>query len=419
MCRSLLISLILLVSINFYLPTRVSAIELPTTAEGEEIPLEIYGRSGSVRLLWFPPETGLKPEDKELALQLSMQGIEVWLVDLFAARFLPLAQSSMDSMPAADISSVIRAASTDNVRVYLLAAGRGAVPILRGARDWQSQLGQLAGIILLHPKLYEQTPNPGEQARLLPILKLTNQPVYILQPELSPVRWRLAEMTSALQYGGSDVFIERLPQVRDRFYFRPDADALEQQQSKQLPQQVIKAMLRLQYVQKNRSMPRGELTEIESVSGKRERSLQAYKGNPQPPGLELQQYQGTRRSLAGEQGKVVLVNFWASWCPPCVHEMPSMQGLYQALKPQGLEILAINMAEPEAQIKQFLQTRVAVDFPILMDSDGEALRRWDVFAFPTSFVVDRQGRVRYALFGAVDWQNPQIKKQLQQLLEEK
>ncbi|MDH5183779.1 MAG: TlpA family protein disulfide reductase [Gammaproteobacteria bacterium] len=419
MSRNFLIVLMLLTGMSVYSAVAIGTEEPITTSEGDEIPIEVYGRSTSVRLLWFPSETGLKMEDQQLAVQLAKQGVEVWLVDLFAARFLPLAPSSMESMPALDVARVIKAASKDKAQVYLLAPGRGAVPVLRGAREWQQQQGQLAGIILLHPKLYEETPNPGEPARLLPILKLTNQAIYLLQPELSPVRWRLTEMMSALHDGGSDAFTQRLPQVRDRFWFRADADDYENRLTKQLPQRLLKAMLRLQYVEKNRFAPMGEISRRKPGPGKKERSLSPYAGSPQPPPLQLQQYQGAVRSLVAEQGKVVLVNFWATWCPPCVHEMPSMQGLYQDLKPQGLEILAVNMAESEVQIEMFLQTRGAVDFPVLLDRDGAALRRWDVFAFPTSFVIDRQGHVRYALFGAVDWQNAEIKSQLERLLKEK
>ena len=99
--------------------------------------------------------------------------------------------------------------------------------------------------------------------------------------------------------------------------------------------------------------------------------------------------------------------------------MPSMQALYETYKSQGLEILAVNMAESEIEVESFLHTRVAVQFPILLDQDGEALRRWDVFAFPTSYVIDRKGDIRYALFGAVDWQDATITSRLEQLLEEK
>lgn len=419
MSRGIQVCMFLLVSTCLYMPAGYSMEAIVSTSEGDDIPVEVVGRSDIVRLLWFPAETGLKAEDKKIAVELAKQGVEVWLVDLFAARFLPLSQSSMDVIPAEDVSRVIRAASSDAARVYIFSPGRGAVPVLRGAYRWQSQQGQLAGIILLHPKLYEETPEPGAPARLLPVVTLTNQPIYLLQPELSPLRWRWSEIMTGLQQGGSDVFGERLKRVRDRFYFRPDANLHEDRLAQQFAQYLLHAMLRLQYVQKLRLLPDGEFVPASGRAGKKSRSLRPYAGQPQPPELQLTQYKGGQRSLAAEQGKVVLVNFWASWCPPCVHEMPSMQALYETYKSQGLEILAVNMAESEIEVESFLHTRIAVQFPILLDQDGEALRRWDVFAFPTSYVIDRKGDIRYALFGAVDWQDATITSRLEQLLEEK
>ena len=152
--------------------------------------------------------------------------------------------------------------------------------------------------------------------------------------------------------------------------------------------------------------------------GKKERSLRSFQGNPKPPELKLKNLNNTLIDLAQLKGQVTLVNFWASWCPPCVHEMPSMNRLQKRFSAKGFTILGVNMAESEKTVHHFLKTKVDVQFPILFDSDGAALKAWGVFAFPTSYIIDKKGIIRYAIFGGVDWEKPSIVKKISNLLKE-
>ena len=387
-----------------------------------EIGLEIYPADGRLLLVWQPHEIGTQAIDQQLARQLAAQGIEVWLTDILEAYFLPNTESNMDRVPAAGYAAVLEAASRTGKTVVLAASGRGAIPVLRGMHQWQQQhpgATALGGLILLSPKLFVETPDPGETARLMPIAQATNQTILIMQPDKSPWYWKLDQTLAALQQGGSDVFLWPLRGVRDRFYFRPDATDHEQTATARLGNNLAHAA---RLLARTPPLPRraSALEQIEPLTreGKKERQLQAYKGDPQPAPLALPDLRGKTLDLRAMKGQVVLVNFWASWCPPCVHEMPSMQRLQDHFKAAAFTILGVNMAEDKVTIQRFLREKVSVKFPIALDRDGQALKAWGVFAFPTSYVIDKQGRIRYALFGAVEWDTPDIKEKIQRLLDE-
>lgn len=386
------------------------------------IGIDVYPARGNLLFIWLPPEGGFHSIHTKTAQRLADQDIEVWLVDLFEARFLPPVASSLAQIPATDVHSLLNAASQSGKNVLLVSSGRGILPLLRGAHLWQRLQPAdttFKGTVLISPQFYIETPEPGQAAQLLPVVRSTNLPLFILQPHLSPWFWKLEQTVPALQHGGSDVFVQILPEVRDRFHYRPDATPEEQALAEDLASLLIQAgtLLNRLPAKPRRVIPLNEPT-LATKEGKQERRLNAYHGDPQPPALALPDMQGKRHSLQEYQGKVVLVNFWASWCPPCVHEMPSMQRLADKLDPDGFTILAVNMAESEATIQQFLQTKVQIEFPVLLDRDGAALKRWGVFAFPTSYVIDKQGKIRYALFGSVEWDSDAMLSTFTTLLRE-
>ncbi|MAT64937.1 MAG: hypothetical protein CMN57_04785 [Gammaproteobacteria bacterium] len=136
--------------------------------------------------------------------------------------------------------------------------------------------------------------------------------------------------------------------------------------------------------------------------------LMEYRGEPLP-GFTLQDLQGQAHSLEEYRGKVVMVNFWATYCPPCIKEMPSMQRLSDKLGEERFAILAVNMAEPRSQVEGFLDRHaIEVDFPVLLDPDGTVVSQWMITAVPTTFILDPEGRIRYGLFGGLEWDKPEI-----------
>lgn len=142
--------------------------------------------------------------------------------------------------------------------------------------------------------------------------------------------------------------------------------------------------------------------------------LTDWKGPPDAPAIDLFTPDGARLTLAHLQGKVVLVNFWATWCEPCVTEMPSLQRLRDRFVPR-FEVLGVNYQEGPARIKAFTDM-AGITFPIVRDTDGAVAKAWGARIFPASFVVDRAGRVKHVLIGAADWTSPSLVSTIQKLL---
>ena len=145
-------------------------------------------------------------------------------------------------------------------------------------------------------------------------------------------------------------------------------------------------------------------------------TLKPYVGKDPTPPLVLKDLTGKERNLDEFKGQVVLINFWATWCPPCRIEMPSMWRLKQKLKDEPFVILAVDMGEPEAYVNAFLPDKMKRDFVVLMDKDGVALRSWNVIAFPTTYIIDADGIIRYALYGAFEWDAESVLKKIRALL---
>ena len=142
--------------------------------------------------------------------------------------------------------------------------------------------------------------------------------------------------------------------------------------------------------------------------------LKLWTGGP-PPALALKDLDGRQHRLADYRGKVVLINFWATWCGPCREEMPSIQELKNKLAGRPFVVLAVNLDEPESRIRKFL-TQMKLDFPILLDPGRNVAKGWNARILPATFIVGPDGRVRYSLVGEMDWANEHIVARISELL---
>ena len=135
----------------------------------------------------------------------------------------------------------------------------------------------------------------------------------------------------------------------------------------------------------------------ENLANEPAEETSALVGKPAPD-FALADLQGTRRALADHRGKVVLLDFWATWCGPCRREMPIIQQLHERYAKKGLVVYGVNCSEPAARAKSFM-TKYQYRFPTLLDRNGEVQGSFQVTAIPTVFIVDRKGFVRAHLIG--------------------
>jgi peroxiredoxin len=134
------------------------------------------------------------------------------------------------------------------------------------------------------------------------------------------------------------------------------------------------------------------------------------------PAFTLPDLEGREHSLAEARGKVVLINFWATWCKPCEDEMPAMERLYQELAPAGFELIAVSVDEGREEVVEF-QDRMGLSFAILHDPEKQAADRYQSFRYPESFLVDREGTLVARFIGPREWDAAAYRNRVQRLVE--
>ncbi len=142
---------------------------------------------------------------------------------------------------------------------------------------------------------------------------------------------------------------------------------------------------------------------------------------PEPkaaPVFTLQDLDEEPHALERYRGKVILLNFWATWCPPCRREMPSMERLYQMLKGDGFVVLAVNQwEEPDHVFAYIGQLDTDPTFPILFDAESQVAKAYGVKGLPTTFLLDKEGRIRYRAVGGREFDHPDVEAVIRQLLD--
>jgi peroxiredoxin len=138
-------------------------------------------------------------------------------------------------------------------------------------------------------------------------------------------------------------------------------------------------------------------------------------GDPAPQ-FALQSLDGRLVSLAEARGKVVLVHFWATWCPPCVEELPVLQRFYRSLEGGDVVLMAVSVDDSGPDAVRAFMMKHGLTIPVLLDPDKSVAESYGTFKFPETYLVDREGIIRNKLIGAIDWTRPEAGKMVEDLL---
>jgi peroxiredoxin len=135
------------------------------------------------------------------------------------------------------------------------------------------------------------------------------------------------------------------------------------------------------------------------------------------PDFSLRDLDGNVRRLASFRGRVVLLSFWATWCPPCRTEMPLMETLYRAFKEHDFEVVAVASDVQGAEVVQPFVTQLHLSFTTLLDTTGQVTRLYGVTSLPTTYLLDREGRLVTVAVGSHDWANAETRALISSLLD--
>ena len=386
-------------------------------ASGEEISAEVFGAGNPLRVLWIGTSFGVHDHHRTMATALARQGMEVWQTDLAESLFLPRgAQTMRDISPAVVADLIDQLSDHGHIPLLLVSSGYGSIPLIRGVHAWQEHNPRqvsLRGVVLFSPYFFTQVPQLGEEPQFIAELSATNVPVYIFQAAKNGNRWHLPAMLKQLQ-AHAPVYVEIMPGVTSLFYDK-DMAAETSAMREAMPAKLVRAVKVLQ----RHPVPREALpVQAKAKAGKAsglDSRLKPYRGSVRPMPIVRTDINGVETRLEDYQGQITVVNFWASWCRPCVEEIPSLNRLKQQMQGKPFRLISVNYAEPAARIRDFMR-EVEVDFPVLLDPDGELAGQWKVVAFPSTFVIGPDGRIHYGVNAAIHWDTEEVVERLNALL---
>jgi len=367
-------------------------------------------------LLWLPSSRGTSHKQAITAGALGDLDIETWVVDLHTAYFIDVGRRSVQHFKAQDIADLIGVASErTGKKVFVMATDSVAIPALEGIALSQQQAAKsgkdadIGGAILFHPNLSYPATEPGKPVGYVPISHNSTIPIYFIQPSISTRQWRSLELQETLQAGGSPVFMHAMPGVHAGFHMRRDEDLNEAdfEQRERLPEN-LKTAIRLLSLQAAAPAP-GAFSDIQATGKKKRRyGLNELENNAALP-LVLKNLDAELINIEYAGNKLSLISFWASWCEPCIKELPALRRLHDDYFDKGLRIVTVNIGESTQEINETVDTFAMDVYTNLRDPDGVAMTAWHVYGFPSNFLVTADGTMPYGSIGGVEWDEPEVR----------
>jgi thiol-disulfide isomerase/thioredoxin len=418
--------IVLFLQITVFSITAISVTSIASIASAEnltlpseqDITIEEYGKSSAKNhILWMHAERGITGELQKTILAISKQeNIHILLPDWLDSYFIEPTRSSLEKIPQQDYEDLIahysKLYNKTGDKLYIVATSRAASLVLNSTHHLQTQgLKPFAGIIFISAYLQKQSPEIGKSVEYQNITSHSNLPIYIFQSERSPRYIPLPLLVNELEKGGSPVFVHRLFNTSGGFHMR-DKESLTDKDLEErgaFPKQIKNALTMLNLYEAATLKP---LNKYEKNIRKRS-AQQLQQVSLITPALALKDLAGSPHKLSDYKGKTILVSFWASWCRPCIEEMPSLVKLKEKYK-DNLEILAVDVGEEATTIKKFTG-EMNINFPLLQDLNSSTTKDWKVYVYPSNYIIDKAGKLVYASKGALDWQDTEIEAILEAL----
>jgi thiol-disulfide isomerase/thioredoxin len=422
--KSLLLSLLTL-WLLLYADTSLSAAsaeEITVEVEDSDLSLLRFNAEGDHLIIWVSPGFGDIQRAKDVSHAISKRGIEVWHIDLAESLFMPQSTQTLRALDGRYVSGLIEQAHRQTGKdITLMTRSYAALPVLRGARLWQIQQNKnissradyLTGAILFSPELYSEIPPLGMEPIFDPIASSSTIPIMLYQAGKRGNRWQLDRTLEQLHSGGAPVYLKILPGVTGVFYLK-DTAVETTTVLKALPEEIERVVVMLKRIPTPTTV-REMHNSGKPVQSSLDITLKPFASDMEPIAIKLNNAHGELFTRNNFTGKVTLVNFWASWCGPCVEEIPALNRLRKKMQGKPFELISINYAEKPEQIRAFLDM-VKVDFPVLLDEDGSYSAKWNVLVYPATFVIAMDGDIIYGVNGAIEWDSDDVVTRLEALM---